>query len=891
MSDFLGAISANGKRYAFVDVGRALPGYPVATMPRSTRLLVENVARNAPEEIPSLVEWLAGREGSHELPFQPSRILMHDTTCLPALADFAAMRDAVAMQGGDPRRVNPTLPIDLVIDHSIAADDFGHADSASRNLARDFDRNAERYRFVKWACASLANFRVVPPGTGIIHQVNMEYLAEVVRVELREGSDPLVTPDTLLGTDSHTPMINALGILGWGVGGIESQAAMVGEPVALAFPRVVGVRLAGAPRPGITATDIVLDLTRTLRAHGVVGKFVEFFGPGVARLSLADRATMANMAPEYGATVSFFPIDATTLAYLRSSGRPEDRVQLVEAYARAQGLWLDDAAPEIACDERVEYDLGAVEPCVAGPSLPDERKRLGEVASSFARELPAIGRNPELKTPRTLTRPGAPYPLADGLVALAAITSCTNTSNPALVVGAGLLARNAVRRGLRTPPWVKTTLSPGSRVVSDYLRASGLQGDLDALGFHVVGHGCMTCIGNSGRLQEAVVEAVEQEGLCAVGVLSGNRNFHGRVNPHLAAAYLASPALVVAYALAGRITCDLTRDPIGIDGNGAPVLLADIWPAPEEIDAVIARHVSARLYVERYADVRMGTPEWQRIEAPADLRFPWDEQSTYIRRPPHVESFTRDLPPPLALREARVLLSLGDSVTTDHISPAGPIPPDSLAGRHLLERGVPVGEFNQYATRRSNHEVMLRGAFSNPRLRNELLGEAASPANLALAEDGVTALPAFEAAATYRLKGVPLVILAGRNYGAGSSRDWGAKAPRLLGVRAILAESFERIHRSNLIGMGIVPITLPPGLTRKDIARTGRESLTFTGLDELRVGRNPVHLTVASGTQPPRQFLLACDIDSRRELRTLREGGFLPLVVRSALSHPTKELP
>ena len=830
----MSVLEVGGERYRYADLRAALR--ELSGIPRSLRALFENVARRSPEALASIRAWARDPTGFHEVPFYPARILMHDTTCGPALADFAALRDAVAAAGGDPALANPVIPVDLVIDHSVAVDHHARANAVELNLAADFRRNAERYAFVKWATQALANFRVVPPGNGILHQLNLEFLASVVQVSTEPDGSKIAFPDTLLGTDSHTPMVNALGVLGWGVGGIEGQAAMLGQSVAVRIPPVAGVELHGALQPGVGATDLVLAATQALRAHGVVGKFVEFFGPGVRALSLADRATLSNMAPEYGATCAFFPIDEATLAYLRLTGRKGAHVDLVERYARAQGLWHDDEA--LRFSEVTRIDLSRIEPTLAGPDQPHERRSLSGVPTSFSR-----GNHPE-----------------DGAVALAAITSCTNTSNPALLVTAALLARSARARGLAPKPWVKTSLSPGSGAVSAYLRASGLQNDLDALGFAVVGYGCMTCIGNSGDLDERVIRAVEKEGLRAVGVLSGNRNFHGRVNPHLAGAYLCSPALVIAYALAGTVVRDLTREPLGTDRNGRPVLLSDIWPAPQEIAEVVERWVSPEIFAGRYDDVWQGSAEWRRVPSPRGVQFPWDPKSDYVRPPPYFADAALTPPNSLSIRDARILLKLGDNVTTDHISPAGAIPRDSLAGKYLGARGVAPRDLNQYSTRRSNHEVLLRGAFSNPRLVNELRPGASI--------DVYTDRPAG-----------PLVILAGRNYGAGSSRDWAAKAPALLGVKAIIAESFERLHRSNLIGMGVVPLTFPAALDRHQIARDGTEAVDFEGLDQLEVGYNKVRALVRRRDE--RLVVdLDCRIDSGQELAYLRHGGLLPLVWR-----------
>jgi aconitate hydratase len=877
-------LTAAGAEYAFVSLRRALPQVPaarLAALPRSLRILFENVARRSPADLAALATPKGEWRRDLEIPFFPNRVLMHDTTCLPALADFAAMRDAVAALGGDPAQVNPVIPVDLIIDHSVTVEHYGTADAVERNLEIDFRRNTERYRFVKWAQQSLANFRVVPPGSGILHQINLERLAEAVKVEERAGALPLAFPDTLVGTDSHTPMINALGVLGWGVGGVEGQAAMLGEPYAMRIPEVVGVRLEGALRPGVNATDLVLQLTALLRAHGVIGRFVEFCGPGVSALSLADRAVIANMAPEYGATCSYFPIDPATMAYLRDSGRGPAQLALIEAYARAQGLWLepDDADPEFSA--KLVFDLDTVDTTVAGPRFPHERKRLAEARDDFLRALPGLADAPERTAPRTVQPAGVDYALTDGAVVLAAITSCTNTSNPALLIGAGLLARNARQRGLQRKPWVKTSLSPGSKVVAAYLTASGLQADLDALGFNVVGLGCMTCIGNSGTLEPAVVAAVEEQGLCGIGVLSGNRNFDGRVNRHLAGAYLASPALVVAYALAGTMTCDLATEPLGMDAGGKAVMLADLWPRDEEIRDHIRRFVQPALFTEAYRDVYAGPRQWQALAAAAGTQFAWEERSDYIRRPPYFDGLTREPPGAPRVTNARPLVVLGDNVTTDHISPASTIPADSLAGRYLTGRGTAMRDLNQFSTRRSNHEVMLRGAFSNAKLNNELLtGDRARAGGYAWDAAGAQVMTVYEAAATYREQNIPLIILAGKNYGAGSSRDWGAKAPALLGVRVVIAESFERIHRSNLIALGVIPLTFEPGQTRRDLCRNARDSFSFEGLDALAVGRNRVAVRVRHADGTETTATAWCELDAEREAAYLRQGGVLPRVVR-----------
>jgi aconitate hydratase len=881
---FFVPLHAGEKRCVRIGLDLAYPGIAINRLPRSLKILLENVARCAPDVARNLPLKDGLPETGVEVPFYPNRVLMHDTTCLPALADIAAMRDAVTERGGNPRRINPAIPVHLVIDHSIAADHHGHPDAPERNLELDFHRNSERYRFVKWAEKSLENFRVVPPGTGIIHQVNLELLSEVASIDKNVAPCPLVYADTLIGTDSHTPMVNALGVLAWGVGGVEAEAAMTGEPVALSLPKVAGVKLKGRLRPGVTATDLVLNLTALLRAQGVIGHFVEFYGAGVSSLSPADRATVSNMAPEYGPTCSYFPIDDKTLGYLRLTGRSEEQIKLVESYARAQGLWLSGSDPDPLCDTELVVDLGAIGPTLAGPRYPHERKALGEVAMDFVKQLPQLAAISADAKPRMYTAQGAAYELVDGAVALAAITSCTNTSNPALLVAAGLLAKNARKHGLTPKPWVKTSLSPGSAAVAAYLTESGLQEDLDALGFHVVGMGCMTCIGNSGKLAAPVIDAVENRRVAVVGVLSGNRNFDGRVNPHLTGAYLASPALVVAYAIAGRITLNLESDPLAIDSHGRPVFLADLMPSDAEVESVVQRHVVPRHFKEGYASVWRGPKQWQALTAPAGDCFEWDPDSDYIRRPPYFDGVDLSIPADMSIRNARVALMLGDNITTDHISPAGPIPLESLAGQLLASHGLPVADFNQYSTRRSNHEIMMRGAFSNPRLRNELLqGGDSREGGYTWSADRAEILPFYEAALSHRARAQPLVVVAGRNYGAGSSRDIAAKVTALLGVRVVIAETYERIHRSNLIALGVVPLVFDDSTTRADTGWDGTEKLDFLGLDSLQVGGNVIRVRITLSDGATREMPLRCRIDSKQELDYLRQGGILRCVVRRAL--------
>ncbi len=885
----LQALRVDGPGCECLDPRGLLPEAAWARLPRTVRLLFENVAHHAPGQLAGLVEADGCIDREREVDFHPGRLLMHDTTCLPALADFAAMRDAVAELGGDASRINPVIPVDLVIDHSVSVEHHGSAQAAELNLEVDFRRNAERYRFVKWAQQALARFRVMPPGSGILHQINLECLAQVVAAVPR-GSGLLLRGDTLVGTDSHTPMINALGVLGWGVGGVEAQSAMLGEPVSMTVPAVTGVRLHGRLAAGVNATDLALHLTAMLREAGVVGRFVEFLGPGVAALTLADRTVVSNMAPEYGATCAWFPIDGATLDYLAQTGRDALHLRRIRAWAEALGLWSEAEGGAVPVfDTLLELDLATVGTVVAGPRHPHERRPLAAVRSDFRASLAALApKRPGVATPdgprRFAAAAGGPE-LRDGLVALAAITSCTNTSNPALLIAAGLLARNAVRRGLARAPWVKASLSPGSRAVALYLQRAGLIGPLEQLGFHVVGQGCMTCIGNSGPLLPEVAAAVEREGLAAFGVLSGNRNFDGRVNVHLAGAYLASPPLVVAWAIAGSVDTDLSSDPLGVDAQGREVRLADLWPEPGEIDAAVREHVDAALLAQAYRGITEGDARWQAIASAGGLRFEWDPRSDYIRRPPYFDAMHPQAPGLRPLVGAAALLRVGDDITTDHISPAGTIPAGSLAGRYLLARGTAVADLNQYSTRRSNHEVLLRGAFSNPRLLNELADPAsAQPGRQACDPAGACELSAWEAAAQWREAGVPLVIFAGQRYGAGSSRDWAAKAPALLGVRAVVAGSFERIHRSNLLALGVVPLTFADGLDRSDVCSDPAQRYDFIGLDALRVGMNRVRLLIRQPGLPGREAELACRIESGRELDWLRHAGVLPGVVRRAVA-------
>jgi aconitate hydratase len=861
-------------------------GFPgVARLPYSLKILLENLLRHEdnasvkPVDIQALANWDHAGEVEKEIAFTPARVLLQDFTGVPAVVDLAAMRDAMARLGGDPNRVNPLQPMELVIDHSVQVDHYGTPDAFHLNAELEYARNRERYTFLRWGQNAFANFRVVPPETGIVHQVNLEYLARVV-FRADRGGVAWAYPDTLVGTDSHTTMVNGLGVVGWGVGGIEAEAAMLGQPISMLIPPVVGFRLEGALPAGTTATDLVLTVTERLRRHGVVGKFVEFFGPGLASLSLADRATLSNMCPEYGATVAIFPIDAMTIDYLRLTGRDDSLVALVEAYAKAQGLFADEQSPEADYNEVIEFDLDTIEPSLAGPKRPQDRVPLAAAKAKFAAALPQM--LAERKAPASPAAAAVSgHPIDHGAVVVAAITSCTNTSNPSVLVAAGLLARKAVERGLTRKPWVKTSLAPGSKVVTEYLEKAGLSDALDAIGFNLVGYGCTTCIGNSGPLPDAVAAQIEARGLIAASVLSGNRNFEGRVQPLVRANYLASPPLVVAYALAGTMDLDLTSEPLGHDRAGAPVYLKDIWPSEREIQECIAGSITAEMYREVYAGVFDGDDRWKAIAPPAGDRFAWDDTSTYVRNPPYFDGLTLEAPPPQPISGARVLAVLGDSITTDHISPAGNIKADSPAGRYLQERGVQPKDFNQYGARRGNHEVMMRGTFANIRLRNQLVPGT---------EGGVTAflpggevMPIFDAAMKYKAAGVPLVILAGKEYGSGSSRDWAAKGTALLGVKAVIAESFERIHRSNLVNMGLLPLQFPAGQSVAALGLTGQELFEIVGASGALAPRGTVTVKATATDGTVTSFEARVRIDTPEELVAFRNGGILPYVLRQLL--------
>ena len=860
----------------------AVPG--LERLPYSLKVLAENLLRTedganiTADHVRALAAWNPAAEPDTEIQFTPARVVMQDFTGVPCIVDLATMREAVADLGGDPEVINPLNPAEMVIDHSVQIDSFGLPGSLERNKEREYERNAERYQFLRWGQGALSNFRVVPPGTGIVHQVNIEYLARIVFTHEADGVTQAY-PDTCVGTDSHTTMVNGLGVLGWGVGGIEAEAAMLGQPVSMLIPKVVGFKLSGAIPAGATATDVVLTITEMLRTHGVVGKFVEFYGEGVAEVPLANRATIGNMSPEFGSTAAIFPIDDVTLDYLRLTGRSEDRVRLVETYTKAQGMWHDPAR-EPVYSEYLELDLSTVVPSIAGPKRPQDRIVLSRAKESFQEVLPTYASQPSKPTPVTMAD-GTATELDHGHVAIASITSCTNTSNPSVMMAAGLLARNAVARGLRSKPWVKTSTAPGSQVVTDYYEKAGLWPALNELGFNVVGYGCATCIGNSGPLPAEVSQAVNDADLAVVSVLSGNRNFEGRINPDVKMNYLASPPLVIAYALAGTMDIDFATEPLGQDPEGRDVFLSDIWPDPTEVQAVIDATIDREMYTRDYADVFAGDERWQGLDTPEGDTFAWDEESTYVRKAPFFEGLTMELTPVTDIEGARVLALLGDSVTTDHISPAGAIKADSPAGRYLAEHGVARADFNSYGSRRGNHEVMIRGTFANIRLRNRLLDgvEGGYTRNFLTGEQESI----FDASQAYQAAGIPLVVLGGKEYGSGSSRDWAAKGTALLGVKAVIAESFERIHRSNLIGMGVVPLQFPAGQSAESLGLDGTEIFSITGLTALNEGSTP--RTVAVRAEKADGSVISFDavvrIDTPGEADYFRHGGILQYVLRS----------
>jgi aconitate hydratase len=867
------------RSYAYYSLDKAAAELgPIDRLPFSMKVLLENLLRFEDgatvtrADLQALVDWQKERTSSHEIQYRPARVLMQDFTGVPAVVDLAAMRDAIRRLGGDPRKINPQVPVHLVIDHSVMVDEFGTPKAFEKNVELEYARNMERYEFLKWGASAFDNFKVVPPGTGICHQVNLEYIARGVWSSPDANGAEVAYPDTLVGTDSHTTMVNGLGVLGWGVGGIEAEAAMLGQPVSMLIPEVIGFRLEGALAEGITATDLVLTVTQMLRKKGVVGRFVEFFGPGVAALSLADRATIANMAPEYGATCGFFPIDGKTLDYMRLTGRPDEEVALTEAYARAQGLWLDESYDAVFTDT-LSLDMGAVEPSLAGPKRPQDKVTLAKLHEEFAAALAGeYDRNGD--PTRRYKVEGEDYTIGHGDVAIAAITSCTNTSNPSVLVAAGLVARKAREKGLDSRPWVKTSLAPGSQVVTDYLEKSGLQADLDAIGFDLVGYGCTTCIGNSGPLPEPISKAITANDLVAASVLSGNRNFEGRVSPDVRANYLASPPLVVAYALKGDVRDSLIETPIGRGKDGADVYLKDIWPTNDEVREMIETYVGADMFKSRYADVYKGDERWRAIPVTGGDTYGWPAGSTYIQNPPYFEGMTMTPEAPGDIVGARPLAILGDSITTDHISPAGAIKADSPAGTYLQDHQVARPDFNSYGARRGNHEVMMRGTFANIRIRNQMTPEV---------EGGFTrhvptgeTMPIYDAAMKYQAEDTPLVVIAGKEYGTGSSRDWAAKGTNLLGVRAVIAESYERIHRSNLVGMGVLPLQFigePP-------AFEGTETFSVAGVADLSPRQEiEVRVTAADGTES--RFAARVRIDTANELEYFRNGGILHYVLRN----------
>ena len=874
------SLDVGGKSYDYFSLKAAEAELgDLSALPKTLKVLLENLLRFedgrtvTTDDVRAMAEWLKDRRSDREIAYRPARVLMQDFTGVPAVVDLAAMRAAIQSMGGDPKKINPLSPVDLVIDHSVMVDVFGNPQAFKKNVELEYDRNKERYEFLRWGSTAFDNFRVVPPGTGICHQVNLEYLAKVVWTKDEDGKT-VAYPDTLVGTDSHTTMVNGLAVLGWGVGGIEAEAAMLGQPISMLIPEVVGFKLTGKLKEGTTATDLVLTVTEMLRKKGVVGKFVEFFGPGIREMSLADRATIANMAPEYGATCGFFPIDDETLAYMRSTARPDDVIALTEAYAKEQGFWLDDVDPVFT--DTLELDISTVEPSLAGPKRPQDRVPLSTAASAFDKALT----DDFSVTDKSKSVPvkGSDYSISHGDVVIAAITSCTNTSNPGVMLGAGLVARNAAAKGLSVKPWVKTSLAPGSQVVTDYLKEAGLDDDLDKLGFNLVGYGCTTCIGNSGPLPEPISDAITEGDLVACSVLSGNRNFEGRVNPHVQANYLASPMLVVAYAIAGSMHVNLLEDPLGQDADGNDVFLKDIWPSNQEVIDTVRNCVKSEMFEKRYGNVFQGDEHWQKIDVSGGLTYDWDSTSTYVQHPPYFEGMKPEPGEVTDVNGARVLAVLADSVTTDHISPAGSFKEETPAGRYLEAHQVPPREFNSYGSRRGNHEVMMRGTFANIRIRNEMA--PGTTGGITRHMPSGEEMPIYDAAMRYADEGVPLVVIAGKEYGTGSSRDWAAKGTRLLGVRAVIAESFERIHRSNLVGMGVLPLVFKDGQNRKSLNLTGEEQITLSGLEAGIKPRMDVPCTITRPDGSTEQITLLCRIDTLDEVEYYRNGGILQYVLR-----------
>ena len=894
-----GTLDVDGKSYEIFRLDAVTgEGLDVESLPFSLKVLLENLLRTedgadiTADHIKAIAGWDASAAPDQEIQFTPARVIMQDFTGVPCVVDLATMREAMAELGGDATKINPLAPAEMVIDHSVIADVFGTPESFERNVEIEYERNRERYQFLRWGQTAFDDFKVVPPGTGIVHQVNIEHLARTVMV--RNGQ---AYPDTLVGTDSHTTMVNGLGVLGWGVGGIEAEAAMLGQPVSMLIPRVVGFKLTGELKPGTTATDLVLTITEMLRKHGVVGKFVEFYGEGVAATSLANRATIGNMSPEFGSTAAIFPIDVETINYLKLTGRSAQQLALVEAYAKEQGLWLDPAA-EPDFSEKLELDLSTVVPSIAGPKRPQDRIVLSGAKQQFAQDVrnyvdsdeeaglesfpasdaPAVSNGVPTR-PTTVTAPdGSTYEIDHGAVTVAAITSCTNTSNPYVMVAAALVAKKAVEKGLTRKPWVKTTLAPGSKVVTDYFDKAGLTPYLDKVGFNLVGYGCTTCIGNSGPLPEEVSKAVNEHDLAVTSVLSGNRNFEGRINPDVKMNYLASPPLVVAYAIAGSMKVDITKDALGTDQDGKPVHLSDIWPTEAEVNDVVANVIGEDMFNKSYADVFAGDAQWQALPIPTGNTFEWDPQSTYVRKPPYFEGMQMDPEPVQDIAGARVLAKLGDSVTTDHISPAGAIKADTPAGKYLTEHGVERRDFNSYGSRRGNHEVMIRGTFANIRLRNQIAPGTEGGYTRDFTVDGAPVSFIYDASRNYIEQGIALVVLAGKEYGSGSSRDWAAKGTALLGVKAVIAESYERIHRSNLIGMGVLPLQFPEGAGAESLGLTGEETFSFTGVTELNEGRTPRTVKVTTDTGV--EFDAVVRIDTPGEADYYRNGGIMQYVLR-----------
>ncbi|WP_237218725.1 aconitate hydratase AcnA [Rothia nasimurium] len=879
-----GVLNVNGTDYEIYRL-KAVEGSQ--KLPYSLKVLLENLLRtedgaNITEgHIKALANWDPTAEPDTEIQFTPARVIMQDFTGVPCVVDLATMREAVKELGGDPSKINPLAPAELVIDHSVQIDTFGTADAITRNMDIEYQRNGERYKFLRWGQTAFDDFKVVPPGMGIVHQVNIEYLARTIMA--REVNGVLrAYPDTVVGTDSHTTMVNGLGVLGWGVGGIEAEAAMLGQPVSMLIPRVVGFKLTGSIPSGATATDVVLTITEMLREHGVVGKFVEFYGEGVGQVPLANRATIGNMSPEFGSTAAMFPIDEKTLEYLRLTGRSEEQVALVEAYTKEQGLWHDPSV-DVEYSEYLELDLSTVVPSIAGPKRPQDRILLSESKSQFASDIKNYAKDGETdKSAQVSMADGREFELKNGAVSIASITSCTNTSNPSVMMAAGVLARNAAAKGLTAKPWVKTSIAPGSKVVTDYYEKAGLLPDLEKLGFYVVGYGCATCIGNSGPLEPEISEAIQSEDLSVTAVLSGNRNFEGRISPDVKMNYLASPPLVIAYALAGTMDFDFEKDSLGTDADGNEVYLKDIWPDPEEVQKIIDESLDTEMYNKEYGTIFDGDERWQSLETPTGSTFEWDDKSTYVRKPPYFEGMTMETSPVEDIKGARVLLKLGDSVTTDHISPAGSFKADTPAGKYLIENGVERKDFNSYGSRRGNHEVMIRGTFANIRIKNQLLDGVEGGFTRDFTQGGEQST-VYDASMNYQAAGIPLVVLGGKEYGTGSSRDWAAKGTTLLGVKAVIAESFERIHRSNLIGMGVVPLQFPAGESHESLGLTGTETFDITGLTELNEGTTPKTLKVTATAEDGKvtEFDAVVRIDTPGEADYYRNGGILQYVLRN----------